>query len=56
MKSGIFRASVAGTAFNISFFVCVHMFIFKIYKVIIQATAELSCITLKNNCLEGLGG
>jgi hypothetical protein len=55
MKSGIFRVSVAGMAFNISFFMCVHMFICKIYKVTIEATADLSCFTLNSNCIVGLG-
>lgn len=36
MKSGVLRDLVTGMAFNISFFMCVHMFICKIYKVIMH--------------------
>ena len=41
MKPGVFRVSVAGMAFNISFFKCLHVFVCKIYVMIIHNGSSL---------------
>jgi hypothetical protein len=52
MKPGVFRISVAGMVFNISFFKCLHMLVCKIYVVIIHNKSSLFFL-LNKYCTEG---
>jgi len=54
MKPGVFRTSVAGMVFNISFFKCLHMLVCKIYVVIIHNRSSLFFL-LNKYCTEGQG-
>jgi len=54
MKPSIFRVSVAGMAFNIFFFICLHMFVCKIHVVIIHNKSSLFFL-LNKCCTEGEG-
>jgi hypothetical protein len=54
MKPGVLRVCVAGMAFNISFFKCLHMFVCKIFVVIIHNRSSLFFL-LNKYCTEGKG-
>jgi hypothetical protein len=54
MKPGVFRIYVAGMAFNISLFKCLHMFVCKIHVVIIHNRSSLFFL-LNKYCTEGEG-
>jgi len=54
MKPGVSRISVAGMAFNISYFKCLHMFVYKIYVVIVHSRSSLLFL-LNKYCREGEG-